>query len=284
MTDLYILLLKGISLGCLYALSAMGFVLLFKTGRIINLAHGQIMAMGAFIFLLLNALPGNTATAAFLLTLLTGLFILFVIERLFIRPLNHADMKQGIFVSAGILLMLKGLTAFIPPAPAERASTGASISPSGVVILVTGICLVLIFLILFRRSSFGLYIRAVSDNRKAAMSLGIPIKRLFTFSWAIAGTAALVSGILMAAGSWLNAFDPGTMESKIFPAIILGGLGSMRGAVLGGLLIGILEVCAGGRSSGPLGDLFPYLILIMILVARPNGLFSDKIDLAGIKE
>lgn len=130
----------------------------------------------------------------------------------------------------------------------------------------------------------GLYIRAVSDNRKAAISLGMPIKRLFTFSWAVAGTAALISGILMAAGSGLNASDLGTMESKIFPAVILGGLGSMRGAVLGGLLIGVLEVCAGGRLSGPLGDLFPYLILVMILIARPNGLFSDKIDLAGIKE
>jgi branched-chain amino acid transport system permease protein len=284
MTDILHLLFKGLSLGSLYALSAMGFVLIFKTGRVINLAHGQLMAMGAFIFLLLSSFSGLTFIAVFLLSFITGLVMVLIIERLFIRPLFPMNMKQGIFITVGIMLMLKGLISFVSLSPVEGLSTGQGISSVHVLILAAGIVSVLLFLLFFRRSSLGLYIRAVSDNRKAALSLGFPIESLYTFSVIIAGMAALISGILMAAGSGLNASKLGSMESLIFPAIILGGLGSMRGAILGGILIGVLETCAGGRVSGPLGDLFPYLMLVIILLARPNGLFSDKIDLAGIKE
>jgi branched-chain amino acid transport system permease protein len=284
MTDILYLLFKGLSLGSLYALSAMGFVLIFKTGRVINLAHGQLMAMGAFIFLLLSSFSGITFIAVFLLSVIIGLVMVLIIERLLIRPLFPMNMKQGIFITVGIMLMLKGLISFVSLSPAEDISTGPGISSVHVLILAAGIASVLLFLLFFRRSSLGLYIRAVSDNRKAALSLGFPIERLYAFSCIIAGMAALISGILMAAGSGLNAPELGSMESVIFPAIILGGLGSMRGAILGGILIGVLETCAGGRVSGPLGDLFPYLMLVIILLARPNGLFSDKIDLAGIKE
>jgi branched-chain amino acid transport system permease protein len=284
MTDILHLLFKGLSLGSLYALSAMGFVLIFKTGRVINLAHGQLMAMGAFIFLLLSSFSGLTFIAVFLLSVIAGLVMVLIIERLFIRPLFPMNMKQVIFITVGIMLMLKGLISSVPLSPAEGISTGQGISSVHVLILAAGIVSVLLFLLFFRRSSLGLYIRAVSDNRKAALSLGFPIESLYTFSVIIAGMAALISGILMAAGSGLNASELGSMESLIFPAIILGGLGSMRGAILGGILIGVLETCAGGRMSGPLGDLFPYLMLVIILLARPNGLFSDKIDLAGIKE
>jgi branched-chain amino acid transport system permease protein len=284
MTDILYLLLKGLSLGSLYALSAMGFVLIFKTGRVINLAHGQLMALGAFIFLLISSFTGLTFIAAFLLSVMIGLVMILIIERLFIRPLYPVNMKQGIFITLGIMLMLKGLVSFVSLPPAEDVSRGSSIFSVHIAIFATGIISVLVFLFFFRRSSLGLFIKAVSDNRMAAISLGIPIERLFTFSGIIAGMAALISGILMVTGSGLKGSELVSMESIIFPSIILGGLGSMRGAILGGILIGVLETCAGGRVSGPLGDLFPYLMLVIMLLARPNGLFSDKIDLAGIKE
>lgn len=283
MMDLWNLLFKGISLGTIYALSAMGFVLIFKTGKVINLAHGQLMAMGAFLFILLSSLPGITLITVFSLTILISLVMLFVTERLFIRPLSPIDLKRCIFMTLGIMLMVKGLIASVSLPPSENISTIPDNSSIQVFILFAGILSVLIFLLFFRRSSLGLYIRAVSDNRKAALSLGIPIERLFTFSWVIAGMAAVISGILLAIGSGLNAAYLVSMEAGIFPALVLGGLGSMRGAILGGLLIGILETCAGGQASGPLRELFPYMILILILLIRPYGLFSDKVDLPGIK-
>jgi branched-chain amino acid transport system permease protein len=284
MADILHLLVRGLSLGSLYALSAMGFVLLFKAGRVINLAHGQLMAVGAFIFLLLSSFPGLTFVSALLLSMAICLAIAIIVERLFIRPLYPLNMKQGILIALGVMLMLKGLISFVSMTPEADISAGPGISSVNLAVLVAGVISVLIFLLYFRRSSLGLYIRAVSDNRKAALSLGVPIEKLYAVSGLIAGMAALISGILMAAGSGLNASELGSMESKIFPAIILGGLASMRGAILGGLLIGILETCAGGRVSGPLADLLPYLILVIIMWARPNGFFSDKTDLAWTRE
>jgi len=278
------LLVDGLALGSLYALSAMGFVLLFKAGRVINLTHGQLMAMRTFIFLLLSSFPGITSGAALILSIVICLVVAIIIERLFIRPLYLLDIKQGILVTLGVMLMLKGLISFISLTSEADISAGPGISSGRLTVLVTGIMSVLIFLFYFRRSSLGLYIRAVSDNRKAALSLGIPIDRLYAVAGIIAGMAALISGILMAAGPWSNASGLVSMESKIFPAIILGGLASMRGAILGGILIGILETCAGGGGAGPLADLLPYLMLVIVIWARPEGLFSDKTDPAWPRE
>lgn len=283
MADLMNILIRGLSLGSLYALSAMGFVLIFKTGRVINLAHGQMMAMGAFIFLLMSYLSGAGFIMAFLMTVLICLLIILVIERLFIRPLYPIDIKQGIFVSLGIMLMFKGLIASVPLSPAGIDTKGPGIDPVHLAVLAAGIVSVIFFLLFFRRSSLGLHIRAVSDNRKAALSIGIPIEKLCTFTGIIGGMAAFISGILMIIGSGLNIADLGPMEARIFPSIVLGGLGSMRGACLGGILMGMLEISAGGQLSGPLRDLLPYLILLVILMIRPNGLLPDKVDLTGIK-
>lgn len=283
MTDIGNLLYRGLYLGSLYALSAMGFVLVFKTCRIINIAHGQLMAMGAFIFLLLSSFSGATFIAVFLITILISLVMVLVIEWLFIRTLSHIDIKRGIFMTLGIMLMLKGLIFPVSLAPAEDIAKQLGITSDHLILLAIGIVSVLVLLLFFRRSSLGLYIRAVSDNRKAALSLGIPIERLFSFSWVIAGMAAVISGILLTIGLGLNPDNIGPMEARIFPAIVLGGLGSIRGAILGGILMGILETCAGGQFSYPQRDLLPYMILILILLVRPYGLFSDKVDLPGIK-
>lgn len=283
MTETLNLLLEGLSLGSLYALSAMGFVLIFKTSGVINLAHGQLMAMGAFIFLLLSSFSGAGFAMAFPMAILTGLLMLLVIERLFIRPLYPIDMKQGIFVTLGIMLMIKGLISSVSLPPADVVSKGPEINSIQLTILAAGIVSVIVFLLFFLRSSLGFYIRAVSDNRKAALSIGIPIKRLYTFVGIIAGMSAIISGILMIIRSGPDAEGLGPMEAIVFPSVILGGLGSIRGAILGGILMGIFEIYAGGQVSVPLKDLLPYLILLIILLIRPNGLFPDKVDLTGIK-
>lgn len=276
MTDLLNILLKGLSLGSLYALSAMGFVLIFRTGGIVNLAHGQLMAMGAFIFLMLSGFMGDNFITVFLLAILICLLMILVIEWLLIRPLYPFDMNKVIFITLGIMLMFKGIIASVSLSPVEAVSKGQGIDSVHLYILGAGIVSIIIVLLLYKRSSLGLYIRAVSDNRKAALSIGIPIKRLLTFTGIIAGMAAVISGILMITGSALNTSDMGTMEARIFPSIVLGGLGSLRGAIMGGVLMGMLEICAGGQVSGPLRDILPYLVLLVILLIRPKGLLTSK--------
>jgi len=276
MTDLLNLLLRGLSLGSLYALSAIGFVLLFRTGGIVNLAHGQLMAMGAFIFLVLYGSMGDGFIIVFLLTVLICLIMILVIEWLLIRPLYPIDIKRAIFATLGIMLMLKGVIPSVSLPSVEAVSRGEGIDTVHMCILGAGIISVISFLLMFKRSSLGLYIRAVGDNRKAALSIGIPIKKMLTFTGVFSGLAAVISGVLMIIGSGMNAAELGPMEARIFPSIVLGGLGSMRGAIIGGVLMGMLEICAGGKASGPLRDLLPYLVLLVVLLIRPRGLLTLK--------
>ncbi|MBN1626206.1 MAG: branched-chain amino acid ABC transporter permease [Deltaproteobacteria bacterium] len=275
MNDLLNLLFKGLSLGSLYALSAMGFVLIFRAGGIVNLAHGQLMAMGAFIFLLLYGFLDGGFIIVLLLTTLICLLMILVIERLLIRPFYPIDMKKAIFVTLGIMFMFKGLIASVSLSSVEVVSKGQGFDSVHLYILAAGIVSIIILLLFYKRSSLGLYIRAVSDNRKAALSIGIPVKRLLTFTVLIAGMASAISGILVIIGSGMNAADLGPMEARIFPSIILGGLGSMTGAIMGGIIMGIIESCS-GEQSGPLRDLLPYLIMLVILLIRPKGLLTFK--------
>jgi branched-chain amino acid transport system permease protein len=286
MADILHLLLKGLSLGIIYALASMGFVLLFKTSGVVNLAHGQLMAAGAFIFLLLSSLPGLPVAAAFLLSILSSLVLVLAVERFFIHRLSADDTTTGIFMTLGIALMIKGLISFIsqgdilnninPAANISKKLGGLGISSLDVFILISGAILIFIFLSFFRHSAWGLYLRAAADNRAASVSLGMSIEKLYTIAWVIAGTTACVSGILLTIGSGLNIGALSHMETIIFPAIVLGGLGSMPGAIMGGLVIGLLETVDGGQGSGLLKDVLPYLVLLLALAIKPYGLYSGK--------
>jgi branched-chain amino acid transport system permease protein len=293
MTDLLHLLLKGLSLGCLYALGAMGFVIIFKPNKIVNLAHGQLMGLGAFILILFSSMPGIPVSTALMLSVFISLVLAFVFERLFIHRLAAGTITQGIFATLGIILICKGVITFISMGgvlkdriePAGEISRGLGvpgISSLDAGILISGILLILFFLLFFKHSAWGLYLRAVSDNRKASLSMGIPIERLSTLSWVIGGAAAGLSGILLTIDSGLRLHDIGAMESMIFPVVIMGGLGSMRGAILGGLIMGLIESIERGHPSSSSGEILPYLILLLVLVIKPYGLFSDKGDMAGI--
>jgi branched-chain amino acid transport system permease protein len=293
MTDLLHLLLKGLSLGCLYALGAMGFVIIFKSSRIVNLAHGQLMVLGAFIFILVSSMPDIPVSAALMLSVFISLIMVFIFERLFVHRLTAGTMTQGIFATLGIILICKGVITFISMGgvlkdnmePVGGISGGVGmlgISALEAGILISGILFILFFLFFFKHSAWGLYIRAVSDNRKASISMGIPIEKLSALSWVIGGAAASLSGILLTVDSGLNLMDIGAMESMIFPVLIIGGLGSMRGAILGGLIMGLIESILRGHPSSSSGEILPYLILLSVLVVKPYGLFSDKGDMSGI--
>jgi branched-chain amino acid transport system permease protein len=293
MTDLLHLLLKGLSLGCLYALGAMGFVIIFKPSRIVNLAHGQLMGLGAVFFILFSSMPGIPVSIALMLSVFISLIIVFIFERLLVHRLTAGAMTQGIFATLGIALMCKGVITFFSRGGVLKDNSESvgeisrglgvlGISSLDAGILISGILLILVFLLFFRHSAWGLYIRAVSDNRKASLSMGIPIERLSALSWVIGGAAAGLSGILLTIDSGLKLQDIGPMESMIFPVIIMGGLGSMRGAILGGLIMGLIESILRGHPSSSLGEILPYLILLLVLVIKPYGLFPDKGDMPGI--
>ena len=279
------LLINGLSLGFLYALSALGFVMIFKSSSVLNLAHGELLAIGAFMFLVLSAWAGLPLIIAFALTLV-GTFVLgFVVERFFLRPLIGESLIEVIMLTLGLGIMFKGLLLFIfggdihdyPKFLPQGLSLqlGAIQIPSvNVASIIIGIVFLILFGFFFKYSSQGIYMRSVADNQPAALSLGVHVRRVFALSWAIAFIVAAMSGIVLGIINGINVHELSAIGLKVFPVVILGGLDSIGGAILGGIIIGLLETFTGGYISTSLREVIPYIVLIIILMVRPYGLFG----------
>ena len=279
------LLIQGLSVGFLYALAALGFVMIFKSSSVLNFAHGDLLAIGAFLFLVLAAWAKIPFLIAFFLTLI-GCFILgFIIERLFLRPLIGEALIMVIMLTVGLAAMFKGLLLFIfggnlfayPTFLPEDISVrigNINIAPVYVASFVISIIFLLLFGLFFKYSSQGIYMRSVADNQTAALSLGVHVRRVFALSWAIAALVCAMSGIILGIISGVNVHSISIIGLKVFPVVILGGLESIGGAIIGGIIIGVLETFTGGYISTSLREVVPYIILVFILLVKPYGLFG----------
>jgi branched-chain amino acid transport system permease protein len=279
------LLINGISLGFLYALSALGFVMIFKSSSVLNLAHGELLAIGAFVFLVLSSWANLPIVLAFALTLIGTFALGFIVERLFLRPLIGEHLIEVIMMTLGLGIMFKGLLLFIfggdihiyPDFLPEGLSLrwGSIQIPSvNVAAFIIGIIFLVIFGFFFKYSSQGIYMRSVADNQPAALSLGVHVRRVFALSWAIAFLVAAMSGIVLGIINGINVHELSAIGLKVFPVVILGGLDSVGGAILGGIIIGLLETFTGGYISTSLREVVPYIVLVIILMVKPYGLFG----------
>jgi branched-chain amino acid transport system permease protein len=279
------LLIQGLSVGFLYSLAALGFVMIFKSSSVLNLAHGEIMAIGAFIFLVLSSWARLPIPIAFLLTLLGSFALGFIIERLFLRPLIGEALIYVIMLTVGLAAMFKGLMLFIfggnlfnyPDFLPDYLSIhwgNIYIPPVYVASLMIGLVFLVIFGLFFKYSSQGIYMRSVADNQTAALSLGVHVRRVFALSWAIAALVSAMSGIILGIMNGINVHDLSHMGLKVFPVVILGGLESIAGALIGGIIIGLLETFTGGYISSALREVVPYIALVLILLVKPYGLFG----------
>ncbi len=279
------LLVSGISLGFLYALSALGFVMIFKSSSVLNFAHGELMAIGAFLFLALSAWADLPIILAFALTLVGSFTLGFILEKFFLRPLIGEALIQVIMLTLGLALMFRGLLLFIfggdihdyPDFLPEALSMqwGAIQIPAVYVAAFgIGILFLVLFGLFFKYSSQGIYMRSVADNQPAALSLGVHVRRVFALSWAIAALVCAMSGIVLGIINGINVHELSSIGLKVFPVVILGGLDSIGGAILGGVIIGLLETFTGGYISTSLREIIPYIVLIFILMVKPYGLFG----------
>ena len=279
------LLVNGISIGFLYGMAAMGFVMIFKSSSVLNFAHGELLAFGAFIFLTMVTWAGLPVYAAFFVSL-TGCFLMgFVIERLFLRPLIGEPLIYVIMLTVGLAAIFKGLMLliwggnlyiypdFLPPNLSIQWG-GINIPPVYVLSTLIGLVFLVLLGLFFKYSSQGIYMRSVADNQPAALSLGVHVRRVFALSWAIAALVAGMSGIVLGIINGINVHDLSSVGLKVFPVVILGGLDSIGGAIIGGLIIGLLETFTGGYLSPSLRDVVPYIVLVFILLIRPYGLFG----------
>jgi branched-chain amino acid transport system permease protein len=263
----------------------MGFVMIFKSSSVLNFAHGELLALGAFFFLAMVTWVKLPIAVAFLVTL-AGCFVLgFIIERFFLRPLIGEPLIYVIMLTVGLASMFKGLMLlvwggnlqtypdFLPEFLGIQWDV-INIPPVYTAALVIGTMFLILFGLFFKYSSQGIFMRSVADNQKAALSLGVHVQKVFALSWGIAALVAGMSGIVLGIINGINVHDLSAIGLKVFPVVILGGLDSIGGAIIGGLIIGLLETFTGGYISPSLSDVIPYIILVFILMVKPYGLFG----------
>jgi branched-chain amino acid transport system permease protein len=279
------ILINGLSIGFTYALAALGFVMIFKSSSVLNFAHGGLMAIGAFVFLVLSTWAQLPIWLSFLVTLVGCFSLGFLIERFFLRPLIGEALIEVIMLTLGLFIMFRGLLLFVfggdtysyveflPPALTFHLGN-VEIPGVYVATFIIGLIFLGLFGFFFKYSSQGIYMRSVADNQPAAMALGVHVRRVFALSWAIAALVCAMSGIVIGIITGINVHEVSNIGIKVFPVVILGGLDSIGGAILGGIIIGLLETFTGGYLSTSLREVIPYVVLIFILMVKPYGLFG----------
>lgn len=283
------LVVSGIAVGGVYALIALGFVLIYKATSIINFATGEFMMVGAFIFYSVMVYLELPPIASFVVAMGFAALLGFLVERLILRHMLGQPTISIIMVTIGLGAILMGLVemiwgaefrSFPPLFPRAPIIMGEIIVRSnlfwGFVIAVVA---VIIFALLFKYAKVGVAMRATADDQAASFSMGINVKSMFTISWAFGAIAACLGGIII---SNIGGVHPelGHIGLKIFPVVILGGLDSIGGAILGGFIVGIIENLAGGYLDpyfhGGIKELAPFVVLVLILLFKPYGLFGKR--------
>jgi len=290
MSYFFQIVVSGVVVGSIYALAALGLVLVYKSSRVANFAHGQIIATGAFITYFLTVTLGVPIFFSFLASMIITFFLAMSVERIFLRRLIGEPIISVIMVTIGLGSIIDGLIyltpfgtenysfpAFLPQNPLTFG--GVSISWTQLVGVIITFVLIGGFSWFFKKSTVGISMRAVSDDQFGSMSVGISVPRVFGLAWATAGLSAAAAGCIIGNITGLN-FD--TLHSFgiiVFPVVILGGLDSILGAVVAGIIMGLIQQFASGYLDGNwglngTGDVMPYIILLIILLFKPHGLFG----------
>jgi branched-chain amino acid transport system permease protein len=284
------LVVSGVVVGSIYALSALGFVLIYKSSRVLNIAHGQLIAAGAFITYALTVWAGIPVVVSFVLSLALSFFLAMSVERIFLRRLIGEPIISVIMVTIGLMSILDGIIyltpfgtenfsfpPFLPTTPLSFA--GVSISWTQLVGVLVTFSLIGGLSWFFKKSTLGISMRAVADDQLASMAVGISIPKVFGLAWALAGMSAAAAGAIIGNITGLNFDTLHAFGILVFPVVILGGLDSILGAVVAGIIMGLIQQFAGGYLDGNwglngTGEIMPYLILLIILLFKPHGLFG----------
>ena len=285
------LVISGLVIGSIYSAVALGFVIIYKATRVVNFAQGELLMVGAYVcfaFLVQMHVP---FWAALLLTILFGMVLALFVERLILRPMIGEPTISIIMVTIGLSLVLRSLVAAVwgteilvyepklfPQEMVEIA--GLPISLEFVWCFVLSVVLLAVFSVFFKYSKAGVAMRAAAFNQQVAQSMGISVKHIFALSWVISAVVSGIGGVLIGNINGINS-SLCHFGLQVFPATILGGLDSILGAALGGMIIGILENLSDGFCKTYLNlsgvkEVAPYIFLVIILMIKPYGLFGTK--------
>ncbi len=289
MINLFTHLINGVLTGLLYALVAMGFVIIYRSGKAFNFAQGEILMLGAFLVWTFSMGLGLPLWLSILLAFISSILLGLIIERVLLRPLIGEELFSLIMITIGLLIFLRGTILvswgggiFMFPViiPLKAVKIGSLILDRALVVgaFIT-IILGFAFSWFFNRTRMGLEMTAVAEDHQIALSLGITVKKSIAFSWAISGVLCTIAGIILLNGKGMS-FLASDIGFAALPVALLAGLESIGGLVLAGLIVGITI----GMASFFLDPIFqggvtmvsPFIIMIIILLVRPTGLFGWK--------
>ena len=291
MTFFFQLFVTGLALGMMYALIAIGFVIIFKCSQAFNIASGQIVMIGAYLgytFLIPLKLP---VWAAILAAIAVAVVMGLVIERLAVRPLLGKPALAIVMMTIALAGVLDGVAILgwggeyqtyhqsLPEITLQLGSV--SVPPSSLLGLIVSVIVVAILMFVFRYTKIGLAMRATAEDEQVTRSLGIKATLVYSIVWVIACVVGVLGGVLLGGVSGVS---PPLSEIglKALAVVILGGLDSIGGAIVGGIILGILENLASGYldplmpSGGGLASVFPFIVMLAVLVFKPHGLFGLK--------
>ena len=283
------LVISGVALGCIYALIALGFVLIYKATETVNFAQGELMMLGAFGGLVLMRSLGLSFWFAAPLAVVAMMALGVALERLVIRPILGQPQFTIVMLTIGVGYVARGLVTMIPQIGSDTSTldvpykgqvlnfTGfggtAVISVEQVAVIgVTAVLCALLY-VMFRYSKLGIAMQAASQNQLAAYYMGIPVRRLNGLVWGLSAGVAALAGLLLAPITFVHV-NMGFIGLKAFPAAVVGGFGSLPGAIVGGLVIGLVEAFSGFYLPEGFKDIAAYVVVLVMLVVKPNGLFG----------
>ena len=282
------LVISGVAQGCIYGLIALGFVLIYKATETVSFVQGDLMMMGGFVGLAAMTMLGFPYWLSILAAIIAmGLFGLFI-ERLVIRPILGQPQFTIVMLTIGIGYIVRGLITMIPaigtethvlPVPFKDQvlqAGGLLFSVEQLVIIGATALLCAVLFAVFRYTTVGIAMQASSQNQLAAYYMGIPVQKLNGLVWALAAAVAAVAGLLLAPITFVHV-NMGFIGLKAFPAAVVGGFGSLPGAIVGGLIIGIIESLSGFYLPTGFKDVAPYIVVLLMLWFKPNGLFGEKL-------
>jgi len=293
MSFFFEVLIGGLLAGVMYSLVALGFVLIYKASGVFNFAQGAMVFFAALTFVGLQEKFALPFWAAFGLALAAMVVLGILTERIVLRPLVNQPQITLFMATIGLAFFIEGLAQLIWGTNVRRLDIGIKDEPIAAVLerfdivisrfdliaaLVAGV-LVTVLAVFFQVTRVGRALRAVADDHQAALAVGIPLKQIWAIVWSVAGFVALVAGLMWGARNGVQ-FALTFVALKALPVLILGGFESVLGAIVGGLIIGALEKLAevylGPYIGGGIEGWFAYVMALLFLLVRPEGLFGEK--------
>lgn len=277
-------LVIGIQLGSQYVMVALGLTLIFGILDISHFAHGHLYMIGAYLLYIVMVLGGINYWVAFIICMAALAVAGVVVERAVYRPLRGQPQINTFIAAIGLILVLETLVRGIQPNPLTVSKpidktlqfAGITMEAQRLIVIIGAIVFIILLQLFIKRTRLGTAIEAVSQDREGASLVGISVNRISALTFAIATALAAAAAVLMAPLAFISPEMGSVLILKAFVIVVIGGLGSMKGAIVGGYLLGVIEAMAIAYVSSAYKDVFAFAVLIIILAIRPTGLFRGR--------